>query len=179
MFYLGRFHTNYIISGDVEKNFNYFFQGKQRIFWNIQIHIYVCMYVCTNMWNLQRNHYSTLKCSLNDMLLWVLFTISYLEVRMGENLTLEDGCDKHWWRVAFGISVGGDALPSLARMDLEQQPHTLSSIWTLFLTQLWMNSNWKYPIGFISNKVQNRLPMGWTPTKKELSISFSFFWGLF
>ncbi len=53
------------------------------------------MYVCTNMWNLQRNHYSTLKCSLNDMLLWVLFTISYLEVRMGENLTLEDGCDKH------------------------------------------------------------------------------------
>jgi hypothetical protein len=58
------------------------------------------------------------------------------------------------------MSVGGDALPSLARLDLQQQQHTLSSIGTLFLTQLWMNPNLKYPIGFISDKVQNRLPMG-------------------
>ncbi len=44
-------------------------------------------------------------------------------------------------------------------MDLQQQPHTLTSIRSLFLTQLWMNPNWKYPIGFISYKLQNRLPM--------------------
>ncbi len=60
--------------------------------------------------------------------------------------------------MAYGISVGGDALPSLARMDLQQQPHTLSSMGSLFMTQLWMNSNWKYPIGLI-NKLDNRLPM--------------------
>jgi len=41
--------------------------------------------------------------------------------------------------VAYGINFGGDALQSLARMDLQQQHHTLSSIRTLFLTQLWMN----------------------------------------
>ncbi len=66
-----------------------------------------------------------------------------------------------WWRCSHkpGQSVGGDALQSLARMDLQQQQHTLSSIRTLFLTQLWMNPNWKYPIGFISHKIQNRLPM--------------------
>ncbi len=61
--------------------------------------------------------------------------------------------------MAFGISVGGDALQSLARMDLQQQLHTLSSIRSLFPTQLWMNPSWKYPIGFISHKLQNRLPM--------------------
>jgi hypothetical protein len=57
--------------------------------------------------------------------------------------------------VAYGISIGGDALTKLARMDLQQQPHALLSMGSLFMTQLWMN-----------------------PNKKELKISFSLFRGL-
>jgi hypothetical protein len=44
-------------------------------------------------------------------------------------------------------------------MDLEQQPHTLSSMRSLLMTQMWMNPNWKYPIGLTKDKLRNRLPM--------------------
>ncbi len=39
-----------------------------------------------------------------------------------------------------------------------KQPHTLSAMGSLFMTQLWMNPNWKYPIWLI-NKLRNSLPM--------------------
>ncbi len=95
------------------------------------------IYILNNMWNLQISHYLTWKCSLIDMLLWFCSLFHILG------------------------SGWGDALPSLARMDLQQQPHTLSSMGSLFMMQLWMNSNWKYPMGLI-NKLENKLPMDGT-----------------
>jgi len=86
MFYLGSFHTNYIISRNVENFFNYFFklQFLLRKIENLLKDANIYIYIYINMWNLEINHYSTLKCLLNDMLLQVLFTISYIWVRMGE-----------------------------------------------------------------------------------------------
>ncbi len=37
--------------------------------------------------------------------------------------------------------------------------NTLSSMGSLFMTHMWMNPNWKYPIGLIKDKLRNRLPM--------------------
>jgi len=46
-------------------------------------------------------------------------------------------------------------------MDLEQQPHTLSSMGSLFMTPLWMNPNWKYPIGLIKSKTNYETDFQW------------------
>jgi hypothetical protein len=63
---------------------NFFPRKTENLLKYAKIHVYIYIFIFTNMWNLQINHYSTLKCLLYDVLLLVLFTISYLGVRMGE-----------------------------------------------------------------------------------------------
>ncbi len=58
-------------------------------------------------------------------------------------------------------------------MDLQQQPHTLSSMGNLFMTQLGMNSNWKHPIGLI-NKLENRLPMDGAGDEPQPKMNWNF-----